>query len=464
MSCALHTPFPRELSLVKGDDKMVEPWIVERLKRMKSQNNFFNLAAAKIAFRGLLGVALLPVLPLTLATPDAHATMQATRVASGLVLPLQALAAPRDRARVFVVEQGGKIKIFDLATQTILPTPYLDLTSVAGQGQGTGILGMTFDPNYKTNGYFYVSYTTSSGGTYNMGISYVSRFKVTSDPNVADPASEVKVISVDQPQHDHNFDWIGFSNRVGDDGNLYISSGDGGNTEDMGTGHIEPGGNAQNLTTLLGKMLRIHINSDGTYSIPANNPFAGAPPPTKQEIFCYGLRNPFRASFDAATGDLLIGDVGEHTREEIDVNRASNPGGGENFGWRVREGTIQNPFYPDDPPPPNAVDPIVDYDHGVTGSCVLGGFNYQGRKVIDLKKKYIFADFAGPGNQFAGHVFTMQYKSGKAKNLTDVTSQLFPTLVGGYNLGPATSVGQDGFGEVYIVDYTGQMFRIDPAP
>jgi glucose/arabinose dehydrogenase len=431
---------------------------------MKSQNEGIKFSSARIAFRALLGVALFPALPLALTTPKAQATMQATRIASGLVLPLQVVAAPRDRSRVFVAEQGGKIKVFDLATQTVLPTPFLDITSVAGQGQGTGILGMTFDPNYSTNGYFYVSYTTAAGGTYNMGISYVSRFTVTSNPNVADPQSEVKIISVDQPQHDHNFDWIGFSNRVGDEGNLYICSGDGGGTNDNEKGHVEPGGNAQSLTVLMGKVLRIHINSDGTYSIPANNPFAGAPPPTKQEIFCYGLRNPFRASFDPKTGDLLIGDVGETHREEIDVSRASNPSGGENFGWRVREGTIQNPFYRDDPPPPNAVDPIIDYGHGDTGSCVLGGFNYQGRKVIDLKKKYVFADFAGPGSEFAGHVFTMQYKDGKAKNLTDVTTQLFPTLVGGYNLGPATSVGQDAFGEVYIVDYTGQMFRIDAAP
>jgi glucose/arabinose dehydrogenase len=431
---------------------------------MKSHKQTIGVNAVRMAIRGLLGAALLPALPLALTTPEAQATMQATRVASGLVLPLQVIAAPRDRSRVFVAEQGGKIKIFDLATQTVLPTPFLDITPRVGQGQGTGILGMTFDPNYSSNGYFYVSYMTGSGGVFNGGISYVSRFSVTSNPNIADAQSEVKIISADQPQHDHDFDWIGFSNRVGDEGNLYICSGDGGGTNDQGTGHIEPGGNAQNLTVLLGKILRIHINSDGTYSIPANNPFAGAPPPTKQEIFCYGLRNPFRASFDPKTGDLLIGDVGEHGREEIDVNLATNPSGGENFGWRVREGTTQNPFYQDDPPPPNAVDPIIDYGHGDTGSCVLGGFNYQGRKVIDLKKKYVFADFAGPGSEFAGHVFTMQYKNGKAKNLTDVTTQLFPTLVGGYNLGPATSVGQDAFGEVYIVDYTGQMFRIDAAP
>src|SRR5262249_24880899 len=148
--------------------------------------------------------------------------------------------------------------------------------------------------------------------------------------------------------------------------NLYIATGDGGNANDQGPGHIEPGGNAQSTQTLLGKMLRIHIEDSGTYTIPPNDPFAGSPT-DKQEIFCFGLRNPFRCSFDRQTGNLWIGDVGQDTREEVDLQPASNPGGGENYGWRVREGFIQNPVYPNDPPPPDALDPVVDYTHNNTG-------------------------------------------------------------------------------------------------
>ncbi len=300
-------------------------------------------------------------LALTSSMGTCYAGIEADRIATGFTLPLYVCAPSGDVSRLFVAEQAGKIKIINLPSGTVNSTPFLDISAEVGQGQGTGILGMTFDPNYAVNGHFYVSYTTDSDGVFGQGVSHVARFTVSADPNVADPGSEVTVITADQPQHDHNFDWIGFSPRTGDAGNLYICSGDGGNTEDQGPGHIEPGGNAQSTQTLLGKILRIHVEDDGSYTIPPDNPFFGSQT-EKQEIFAYGLRNPFRASFVLATGDMLIGDVGEHDREEVDVNLASNPGGGENYGWRVREGFIQNPFYPDDPPPPDAVDPIIDYE------------------------------------------------------------------------------------------------------
>ena len=320
---------------------------------------------------------------------------------------------------------------------------------------------MTFDPNYATNGHFYVSYTTDSGGLFGQGVSHVARFTVSADPDVGDPGSEVAIITADQPQHDHNFDWIGFSPRLGDAGNLYICSGDGGNTEDMGPGHIEPGGNAQSTQTLLGKILRIHLHDDGSYSIPPNNPFFGSPPPTKQEIFCYGLRNPFRASFDPRTGTMFIGDVGEHDREEVDVQNLSNPGGGENYGWRVREGFIQNPAYPDDPPPPNALDPIMDYDHVTTGQCVIGGYIYRGRKARDLRGLYVFGDCFGPETgDFTGRIFTLNYRRGVVSDFQDITSQLFPTRVGGYTLGGLTSIGEDASGELYLTDLNGNVFKI----
>jgi hypothetical protein len=225
----------------------------------------------------------------------------AVRIATGLAIPLYVCAPPGDTGRIFIAEQHGQIKIVDLTTNTVLPTPFLDISSEVGQGQGTGILGMTFDPNYSTNGFFYVSYTTDRGGVFNQGVSHVARFTVSSDPNFADPGSEVTVITADQPAHAHNWDWIGFSPRPGDENNLYICSGDGGVNEDDGPGTIEPDGNAQSTETLLGKILRIHIEADGSYTIPLDNPFFGSPT-EKQEIFAYGLRNPFRASFVLATG------------------------------------------------------------------------------------------------------------------------------------------------------------------
>src|SRR5207244_4145521 len=154
-----------------------------------------------------------------------------------------------------------------------------------------------------------------------------------------------------------------------DANNLYIASGDGGHFNDKGIGHIEPGGNAQSTQTLLGKMLRIHMEDSGAYTIPPDNPFAGSDTEA-QEIWAFGLRNPYRDSFDRLTGTMFIADVGQMSREEVDVQLPSIPGGGENYGWRVREGFIQNPAYPDDPPPPDAVDPIIDYPH-TTGQCVI---------------------------------------------------------------------------------------------
>ena len=414
------------------------------------------------AIRSFLHAGLLPAIVLTLTTTGSQAALEATRIASGLDLPLYVCAPPGDNARLFVAEQHGQIKIIDRTTNTVLPTPFLDITSIVGQGQGPGILGMTFDPHYSTNGYFYVSYTTQSGGSLGGGVSFVSRFTVSSDPNVADKTSQKMVISADQPDHDHNFDWIGFSPRAGDENNLYICSGDGGVLEDEGPGTIEPGGNAQSTQTLLGKILRIHIEPDGSYTIPANNPFVGSET-DMQEIFCFGLRNPFRASFDPVSGDMLMGDVGETSREEVDVQLASNPSGGENYGWRVREGSIQNPHYPNDPPPPNAIDPIFDYSHGAVGSCVIGGYIYHGSAVAELNGLYVFGDCFGPMTDFSGHVFTLNYENGVGSGFQEITSQLFPTKVGGYTLGALTSMGEDPSGELYLTDIDGNVFKIVEA-
>src|SRR5438105_11271671 len=253
--------------------------------------------------------------------------LDAIQVASGLSSPLFVTAPPGDFNRLFIVQQNGQIRILNLATGTLNATPFLTVSNIVSGGE-QGLLGLAFDPNYATNGKFYVN-CTAPGGAFNAGITQIRQYQVSSNPDIADTtAANIKtLLSFDQPQTNHNGGWIGFSPRMNDDHNLYIATGDGGaaNDQDGGVGHIEPGGNAQNKTTLLGKMLRIHIDpTAGTYTIPADNPFFGSTT-LKQEIWAFGLRNPFRDSFDRSTSRMLIGDVGQDTREEVDVQQPTNP-------------------------------------------------------------------------------------------------------------------------------------------
>jgi glucose/arabinose dehydrogenase len=417
-----------------------------------------------VVLRSVVLAATLVSTASTFASADAPAALRITaeKLAGGFTDPLFAAAPPGDTSRLFIVQQTGQILIVSLPSGTVNPTPFLDIHSRLVSGGEQGLLGLAFDPDYASNGRFYVNYT-APGGAFGAGITRVSRFNLTADPDIADPASEKIVLSFDQPQTNHNGGWIGFSPRNGDDHNLYIATGDGGNFDDQGPGHIEPGGNAQSTKTLLGKMLRIHIEDSGSYTIPPNNPFAGSPT-EKQEIFCFGLRNPFRCSFDRKTGDLWLGDVGQATREEVDLQPASNPSGGENYGWRVREGFIQNPAYPNDPPPPDAVDPIVDYTHTATGQTVIGGYIYRGSAIRGLRGLYVFADYLGPiSGDFTGTVLIFGYGGSGVPKIHDATSLLFPTQVGGLDLANPTSLGEDATGELYIVDYSaGNIFKIVP--
>ena len=408
-------------------------------------------------------VALLAIVLLV----SAHAQtpgLDATRVAGGFTEPLYVTAPPGDTNRLFVVQQTGQILIINLPSRTVNARPFLDIASeITIEGHEQGLLGMAFDPNYAINGRFYLNYT-APGGSFGAGVTHIAEFTVSSDPDVADPASEATLLAFDQPQDNHNGGWIGFSPRPGDQGNLYIATGDGGAGNDRGPGHIEPGGNAQNTTTLLGKMLRIHIEDTyGTYSIPPDNPFFGSNT-DKQEIFCWGLRNPWRDSFDRVTGTMFIGDVGQMSREEIDVQKPSNPGGGENYGWRVREGSIQNPRYPDDPPPPDAFDPIFDYAH-TTGQVITGGYVYRGSRIPLLMGIYVFADYLGPeGGDGTGRIWIFRYNGRNVSGFRNITSQLFPTRIGNFPLKNPSSLGEDARGELYICDITnGNIYKIIPA-
>ncbi|MCZ6492810.1 MAG: PQQ-dependent sugar dehydrogenase [Planctomycetota bacterium] len=296
------------------------------------------------------------------------------RVASGLNRPVFATHAPGDFSRLFIVEQRGVIKILDLATKMVLAEPFLDIDVLVGGPNDNfderGLLGLAFHPDYQTNGYFYVNYTNNSSDT------SIRRFTVSGNPDIADPASFFTLLTISQPFANHNGGWMGFGPN---DDYLYIATGDGGF-------FCDPGQRAQDITNqLLGKMLRIDVDGDDfpkdinrNYAIPPDNPFVGVT--GDDEIWAYGLRNPWRSSFDRETGDLYIADVGQNAREEIDYQPAASRGG-ENYGWDCEEGTeCANSVSPDcagtangcSCGDPTLVNPIHEYTHSF-GFSITGG-------------------------------------------------------------------------------------------
>ena len=427
-------------------------------KLMKTMTKSTESRAYSRAIKYFFTTGFLPALVLILTTGTSYA-MSAGLFVGGFESPVTIAQPPGDTGRMFIVEQTGKIKIVNLPGRTVNAIPFLDLSGIVSIGGEQGLIGLAFDPNYATNGRFYVSYTTQ-GGSCGTCVSHISEFQVSANPDIADPGSEASLIVVDHPQCQHQMHHLAFSPRPGDEGNLYIASGDGGGTCDNGCGHAT-GGNGQSTATLFGKILRIHPEAaPGTYTIPPDNPFFGAPPPVKQEIWLYGLRNPWKSSWDRRTGAMFIGDVGQAQREEIDVQRANNPGGGENFGWRYKEGFIQSPCSAPTPPP-GLTDPIFDYDHTV-GISITGGYLYRGRRVSDLRGLYVFGDAFGPDNgDFMGKIWTLRYDGHTASDFQDITSQLFPTRIGGHLLANPVAFWEDSTGELYIVSYgNGNIYKI----
>jgi glucose/arabinose dehydrogenase len=404
---------------------------------------------------GLTGALLVSA---TTARSQSVSDLTAVRVASGLDQPLFVTAPPNDFKRLFIVLRKGQVLTLDLASSTIAVVPFVDIGAQVDSTDERGLLGMAFDPNYANNGRFYLNYV-APGGAFGKGVTHISQFTVSKRRKRA-LVTEKLLLSYDQLNGDHNGGWIGFSPRARDASNLYIATGDGGCCNDQGFGHKEPGGNGQSTTTLLGKILRIHISSKNrAYSIPADNPFFGSSF-NRPEIWTRGFRNPFRASFDRATGTMLIGDVGQDTREEIDVQKATNPGGGENYGWRLREGIIAtptgNPMVGGDSPSGD-LDPILDYPRS-TGGTIIGGYVYRGKQIPALQGTYVFGDFLAP------KIFALNYDGTSASNFQDITAQLFPTTIGGYTLGRPSSFGEDANGEIYIADIAqGSVYKIVPA-
>jgi glucose/arabinose dehydrogenase len=385
----------------------------------------------------------------------------ATHVASGLSAPIFVTHAPGDRSRLFIAQRGGAIRILNLETGVLEPTPFLSMAGISVDGEG-GFLGLAFHPNYFNSGMpghrkFYVNITTN-----NTTITRIREFEVSAgDPNVANAGSLREVMSFTQPQTNHNGGWIGFSPN---NNYLYIATGDGGGGFDDGAGHTAGTGNAQDTTSnLLGKMLRIDpLDPDGmggaSYSIPPTNPFVGIT--GDDEIWSYGLRNPFRASFDRITGDLWIGDVGQNQREEIDFESASSTGG-LNYGWRYREGFAQteNVGLPYNPA---WTQPVYDYDRDndpLGGVVVTGGYVYRGPDP-SLQGRYFFMDSRNSASA-ADDNYWMFNPANPFGTVMNIDTLLFPTAPpAGSALFPV-SFGEDAVGNLYIAyASSGQVYRI----
>jgi glucose/arabinose dehydrogenase len=337
--------------------------------------------------------------------------------------PLYVTAPPGDTRRVFVVEQTGRIRV--VRGGKTLPEPFLDVSGSIVSGGEQGLLGLAFAPDYASSGLFYVDYTNTNGDT------RIVEFKrQTADK--ADPGSARDVLAIDQPEANHNGGQLAF----GPDKLLYIGMGDGGGANDQ----HGPRGNAQNLGVRLGKILRIDPRQRGgkPYTVPSSNPFVSRPG-ARGEVYAYGLRNPWRFSFDRRTGDLAIGDVGQDTREEVDFVRKGR-GRGANFGWRPFEGNRRN-F---DEPAPGARRPAFDYGRA-DGSCsVTGGYVVRDKAVPSLYGRYVYGDYC------RGQLYRVRLRANGAGPRQPLALKRIPSL---------SSFGEDARGRVYAVSLGGTVYR-----
>jgi glucose/arabinose dehydrogenase len=323
--------------------------------------------------------------------------------------------------RLFVIEQEGRIRAFENSSSIKTADTYLDIVSKVASGGEMGLLGLAFHPDFRQNGFFYVNYTKN-----NPRETVIARYKAASGSNKVDPATETILFKFEQPYSNHNGGKVAF----GPDGFLYISAGDGGSGGD-------PQNNAQNLKTMLGKILRIDVNKTdkGNYGIPADNPFVGNAN-AFPEIYAYGLRNPWRFSFDKQTGQLWVGDVGQNKLEEIDIIKK-----GGNYGWRLKEG--QDCYDPkNDCNQGQLIDPIHQYPRG-DGISITGGVVYRGNSLPDLKGKYIYADYG------SGKVWALSFQGDQK---TD--NQLLSS-----DGGPVSAFGEDANQELYLLDYSGGTIK-----
>ncbi|MEA2713535.1 MAG: hypothetical protein QOK27_1496 [Gemmatimonadales bacterium] len=350
-------------------------------------------------------------------------------IASGLSFPLYLTTPPGDLSRLFIVEKTGGIRI--VKDGTLLPEPFLDISRQVSGSMEQGLLGLAFPPDYASTGRFVVHYTDTAGNT------KLSVFQVSANPDIADGSSEQVILAADQPAPNHNGGQVVF----GPDGFLYLGLGDGGGSND-------PQGRGQDLSELLGSVLRVDVQSGTSYTVPADNPFVGQQPATRPEVWSYGLRNPWRFSFDRANGDLYIADVGQNDFEEIDVAPAANGGGrGVNYGWSIMEG--DHCLGGGQCDQTGLTLPTFQYSH--PGGCsVIGGYVYRGSALPDLQGVYFYGDFC------QRWVHSLRYTDGTA---TEVTN--WPAL---RTVSSLTSFGEDAAGELYLLESSGRVSKIVAGP
>lgn len=400
--------------------------------------------------RSSLVAAALVAAPLVAASPAA-AALGVRTVASGLNAPIF-VTQPANDPRLFVLERGGTIR----TVQNGVSSAYATIPGVSTLGEG-GLLGLAFAPDFATSGNLYVHYTAANTSN---GLDTVIGRVTAGSPSAASlgTVTPQTILRFATPFTNHKGGWIGFKPGDAAGRNLYVPTGDGGDAND-------PGNRSQTLSTLFGKVLRLDVlgpdafpaDVNQNYAIPTDNFFAAdGNANTRGEIIAYGLRNPFRDSFDRANGNLLIGDVGQGAREEVDLLPSSTQG--QNFGWRLREGNIQTPGV-GGAAPADYVGPIYDYVHSgeaISGASITGGYVYRGERLgAAYEGKYLFGDFV------AKRFFMLDpYAADVEASAVDITSQLFPAGFGG-NL---VSFGEDSAGELYVVDLNGTVYQIVPEP
>jgi glucose/arabinose dehydrogenase len=402
---------------------------------MKNIINFIYLIKSTLASSLLLIVIVAaatlptPTLALNEASIVPPKNIKFETTATGLINPLYLTHAGDGSGRLFIVQRDGKILIYK--NGSLNSTPFLDISGIIEDTSGEqGLLGLAFDPNYETSGKFYVVYTVTGNAV------TLARFTVSGDPDIANTTA-APLLSIPKTHTNHNGGMIAF----GPDGYLYMAVGDGG-------GGGDPDDNGQDKDSLFGKILRLDVSGSG-YTSPAANPFA-SDPNGKDEIWAYGLRNPWRFSFDRSTGDLYTGDVGQGKQEEINFQLASSTGG-ENYGWRIMEGNLCYNPSSNCTPPSDYEPPIHAYDHGIDdefGCSVTGGYVYRGSNFPALQGVYLYGDFC----------------LGEIWGLVNNGSVWTSTLLADTDF-YISSFGEDESGELYVVDYVGgTVYRLVEAP
>ncbi len=357
-------------------------------------------------------------LPKDTTPPQGQVNLGIQSVVTGMASPVY-LAAPAGDSRLFIVEQGGRIRI--VKGGQLLTTPFLDITDLVQSGGERGLLSVAFHPQYGTNGYFYVYYTDASGDI------RIERYHVGPNPDVADAGSAMLILTIDHATYsNHNGGLL----RFGPDGMLYAGTGDGGASGD-------PNGNGQNQDVLLAKLLRLDVDHGDPYAVPPDNPFVSS---GRGEVWAYGLRNPWRYAFDRVTGLLYIADVGQNIYEEVNVMPASTAG--VNYGWKTMEG--RHCYQASTCNQAGLTLPVVEYDHD-SGCSITGGAVYRGWAIPEIAGLYFYSDYC------SGWLRSFRYANGL------VTDQK-TWSVG--SLGMVVSFGEDGNGELYILSASGSVYKI----